>query len=86
MTDVGSVHEEPHSIHESIGIDMFNEASRTRATDRSEAVSGAKPENAILTDGDLHNAWLPGANLTGADLTVANLVGAERPARLAGAP
>ena len=70
---------------------MFNEASRTRATDRSEAVVGAKPEIAILTDCDLHNAWLPGANLTGADLTgadltVANLVGAERPARLAGAP
>jgi len=65
---------------------MLNEAPPIRATDRSEAVVGAKPEIAILTDCDLHNAWLPGANLTGADLTVANLVGAERPARLAGAP
>ena len=80
VTGAGTVHAEPRSIHESIGIDTLGSAdtstlskpTRKNVKDCSEAVADAYLVNAILT-----GCNLAGANLTGADLTGVNLYGAD---------
>jgi uncharacterized protein YjbI with pentapeptide repeats len=85
VTGAGTVHAEPRSIHESIGIDTLASAdtstlskpTRKNVKDCSEAVADAHLPNAILTACDLADAELYFANLVGATLTRANLADAN---------